>query len=83
MKSSIASRETGNRYSTIGFTLIELLVVITLLVVLLALLMPALDQAVYQAAGGWGKGSACPSSDAQSAGARRLSPSHTEGINHA
>lgn len=32
-----------------AFTLIELLVVITVIVVLLALLMPALDQAVYQA----------------------------------
>jgi len=32
-----------------AFTLIELLVVITILVMLLALLMPALDQAVYQA----------------------------------
>jgi len=32
-----------------AFSLVELLVVITILVVLLALLMPALDQAIYQA----------------------------------
>jgi len=32
-----------------GFTLIELLVVVAMLVVLLALLMPAMDQAIYQA----------------------------------
>jgi prepilin-type N-terminal cleavage/methylation domain-containing protein len=32
-----------------AFTLIELLVVITIIVILLALLMPALDQALYQA----------------------------------
>jgi len=32
-----------------GFTLVELLVVITIIVILLALLMPAMDQAIYQA----------------------------------
>src|SRR5687768_3576467 len=32
-----------------GFTLVELLIVITIIVVLMASMMPALDQAVYQA----------------------------------
>ena len=32
-----------------GFTLVELLVVITIIVILLALLMPAMNQAIYQA----------------------------------
>ena len=32
-----------------GFTLVELLVVITIIVVLLALIVPAMDQAIYQA----------------------------------
>ena len=32
-----------------GFTIVELLVVVTIIVVLIALLVPALDQAVYQA----------------------------------
>jgi len=38
-----------NCKSQIGFTLVELLVVITIMVVLLALLMPAMEQAIYQA----------------------------------
>jgi len=44
MKSAIAHDSLKS-----GFTLVELLVVITLIVILLALLMPAMDQAIYQA----------------------------------
>jgi len=38
-----------NQKLALAFTFVELLVVITIIVVLLALLVPALDEAVYQA----------------------------------
>jgi len=38
-----------NRFRSCGFSLVELLVVVAVIVLLLAMLMPAMDQAIYQA----------------------------------